>query len=458
MVTSDKSVRRSALTIAVLSSFVTPFMGSAVNIALPAIGREFHMDAILLNWTATIYLLSSAMFLLPMGRLADIVGRKKIFNLGVVLFTSMNVLLIFAPNAALFLLFRMFQGVGSAMMFGTGMAILTLVFPPGERGKVMGISVAGVYTGLSMGPVFGGLLTYHFGWHSIFAFNIPLGIAIIFLVFKWLKPEWADAAGEKFDINGSILYGLSLALLIYGLSKLPAPYAIALCLAGAALMAVFLRLQDKKESPLLNTGLFKSNPAFTFSNLAALLNYSATFGVTFLSSLYLQYVKGLDPKHAGMLLLAQPVMMALLSPFAGKLSDRIEPRIVSSLGMAISTLGLGLCTRLDGQSGTPYFITCLMVLGTGFALFSSPNTNAVMSSVEKRFYGIASATLGTMRLTGQMFSMAVTMLIFALLIGRVQITPEHFPAFLKSMKIAFSCFTCLCFFGIFASLSRGKIR
>jgi MFS family permease len=188
------------------------------------------------------------------------------------------------------------------------------------------------------------------------------------------------------------------------------------------------------------------------------LNYSATFGVTFLCSLYLQYIKGLSPKEAGLLLLAQPLVMAVLSPFAGRLSDRIEPRIVSSLGMALSTLGLSLCIFLNMQTKTPYFIACLMVLGTGFALFSSPNTNAVMSSVEKRFYGIASATLGTMRLTGQMFSMAVTMLIFALLIGRVQITPEHYPAFLKSMKIAFTCFTGLCFFGIFASLSRGRIR
>jgi EmrB/QacA subfamily drug resistance transporter len=433
-------------------------MGSAVNIALPAIGREFGMDAILLNWTATIYLLSSAMFLLPVGRLADIYGRKRIFNLGIIVFTLMNALLIFAPNAPLFLLFRMIQGFGSAMIFGTGMAILTLVYPPGERGRVMGISVAGVYTGLSMGPVLGGLLTHHFGWQAIFAVNIPMGIVIIFLVFKWLRLEWADAAGEKFDLAGSALYAVALALLIFGLSRLPSWYAAILCVTGAAALALFLRQQAGRQNPLVNIGLFRQNKVFAFSNLAAFLNYSATFGVTFLGSLYLQYIKGLSPREAGLLLLAQPVVMTVLSPVAGRLSDRIEPRIVSSAGMALSSAGLVLCTFLNAESAKGYFIACLMILGTGFALFSSPNANAVMSSVEKRFYGVASATLGTMRLTGQMFSMAVSMLIFVLLIGPVQITPAYYPCFLKSMKIAFTCFAGLCFLGVFASLSRGKIR
>lgn len=454
----DATIKRSALLIATLSAFLTPFMVSSVNIALPAIGKEFQMSAVSMSWVPTAYLLSAAMFLVPFGRLADIYGRKRIFAYGMWIFTASSLLLAFSPSASMLIAFRVLQGFGSAMIFGTGMAILTSVFPAAERGRVLGINVAAVYLGLSLGPSFGGLLTQQFGWRSIFLASVPLGIAVIYLVTAKLKAEWAEAWDEKFDLTGSIIYSVALVVLMYGLSLLPARSGIALAIAGIAGAALFVRWEMKTTSPLLNMNLFFYNAPFAFSNLAALINYSATFAVTFLMSLYLQYIQGLTPQHAGMILVSQPAVMAVFSPFAGRLSDRIEPRVVASIGMGFTAAGLVLFTFLDADTHLGFIITGLLLLGFGFALFSSPNTNAVMSSIEKRFYGVGSATLGTMRLTGQMLSMGIAMVIFALHIGSARITPENYPLFLTSLKTGFTIFSSLCFAGIFASLARGKVR
>ncbi|HEX9899696.1 MAG TPA: MFS transporter, partial [Candidatus Methylomirabilis sp.] len=202
----------------------------------------------------------------------------------------------------------------------------------------------------------------------------------------------------------------------------------------------------------------RGNAVFTFSNLAALINYSATFAVTFLLSLYLQYTKGLGPRDAGLILVSQPLVMAAFSPIAGRLSDRIEPRTVASLGMAFTVLGLVLLAFLGEGTPLAFIVATLVILGFGFALFSSPNTNAVMSSVDRRLYGVASATLGTMRLSGQMLSMGIAMLVFALYVGRVRIGAANPASFLYSLKVAFAIFAILCFFGIFASLARGRLK
>jgi|SRR3990172_2696797 len=452
------AMKKAALLVAVLASFLTPFMVSSINIALPAIGREFAMSAVLLSWVPTSYLLAAAMFLVPFGRFADIYGRKKIFTYGIILYTVSSLFLACTSSSVLFISLRVLQGIGSAMIFSTGMAILTLVYPVTERGRVLGITVAAVYLGLSLGPFLGGFLTQHLGWRSIFLVNVPVGMAVMAAVFLKLKGEWAEARGERFDWFGSVIYSLALISIVYGLSLLPATRGAWLIAAGTVGMAVFVRWEMKAASPLLTMNLFRSNAAFTFSNLAALVNYSATFAVTFLLSLYLQYIKGFTPQHAGMILVAQPLVMTIFSPFAGRLSDRREPRVVASLGMGFTAAGLALFTFLDAGTHRGLIIAGLVVLGFGFALFSSPNTNAVMSSVDRKYYGVASAMLGTMRLTGQMMSMAIAMLIFALHIGNARITPEYYPLFLQSVKTAFTVFAVLCFGGIFASLARGKVR
>ena len=207
-----------------------------------------------------------------------------------------------------------------------------------------------------------------------------------------------------------------------------------------------------------NVRALRGNVPFIYSNIAALINYSATFAVSFLLSLYLQYLKALSPQQAGFILVTQPAMMAVFSPMAGRLSDRIEPRRVVSAGMAMTAVGLTVFAFLTSATPMPLIVADLALIGLGFALFSSPNTNAIMASVERRFYGIAAAMQSTMRLVGQMLSMGFVMLVFAVVIGRVQITPEYFQPFLHATRIAFAASAALCFVGIYFSLARGKMH
>ena len=450
--------KRAALLVATLGAFLTPFGGSSINIALPSIGKEFAMDAISLSWVVTAYLLATAIFLVPFGRVADLYGRKRIFTYGILIFTTASFLLAICRSPIMLICLRILQGFGSAMIFTNGVAILTSVFPILERGKVLGINVGAVYLGLSLGPILGGFLTQNLGWRSIFLINVILGVIIIAFIFWKLKGEWAEAKGEKFDLNGSIIYSLTLIVIMYGFSLLPSASGAWLILLGDLGVLGFVKWEMKVESPVLDIHLFRRNRVLAYSNLAAFIHYSATFAVGFLLSLYLQFIKGLGPQSAGFILIFQPIVQAIFSPFSGRLSDRIEPRIVASMGMMLTGLGLSLFIFLSEKTTLTFIVISLILLGFGFALFSSPNTNAVMSSAEKRFYGVVSGILGTMRITGQMFSMGMTMLIFAVFVGRVQITPEYYPFFLKSVNVAFAFFTAICFGGVFASLARGKVR
>jgi EmrB/QacA subfamily drug resistance transporter len=447
--------KRIVLLIATIASFVTPFMASAVNIALPTIGKELSIPAIALGWVATAYIFAAAVFLIPFGKAADIYGRKRMFLAGISIYTIASACCIFAPSASPLIALRVLQGIGASMTFSTGVAIVTSIVPAAERGRVLGITTAAVYIGLSVGPVAGGVLTQHFGWRSIFLVTVPLGLAVIALVVGKLKGEWAEARGERFDLPGALISVLSLTAVMYGFSRLPSLTGAALLLAGVIGVVAFVRWELRAEHPLLHMELFAGNRVFAFSNLAALISYSASFAVTFLMSLYLQYIKALTPQSAGLILVAQPVVMAGLSPFAGRLSDRIDSRIVASSGMALTAAALFFLVFLGAGTSTPVLVLNLMLLGLGFALFSSPNTNAVMSSVEPRFYGVASATLATMRMIGQMLSMGIAMLVFAVRVGEVRITAEHHEAFLTSLRIAFIIFAILSVAGVFASLARG---
>jgi EmrB/QacA subfamily drug resistance transporter len=444
------------LMIAAMSSFLTPFTLSSVNIALPSIGRELALNAVVLSWVATAYLLAAAAFLVPLGRIADIRGRKRVFMIGMSVDAAASIFCALSPSGTWLIIFRAMQGLGGAMIFGTGIAILTSVFPPKERGRALGWNVAAVYTGLSVGPLIGGLLTEHLGWRSIFYLNAFLGIIVITAVLFKLKGEWAGARGEKYDLPGAVIYCVTLVAIIYGFSELPALKGFWLVMGGLAGAAAFVMWEVRQKFPVLNISFFRKNITFRYSNLAALINYSATSSITFLLSLYLQYIKGLSAEHAGLILVAQPVVQVICSPFAGSLSDRIEPRLVASAGMAVTMAGLIMLVFLHGGTTLVFVIFVLVVLGLGFGFFSSPNTNAVMSSVDRTAYGVASGMLGTMRLTGQMLSLAVALLLFAIYIGRVQITPEYYPSFLTSMRTAFIISAALCFAGIFASIARGR--
>ena len=337
---NNTTTKRTVLFVTALSFFLAAFMGSSINIALPSIGYELQMDAVSLGWVATSYILVSSIFLLPFGRLGDIHGRKKILTCGLCIYIISSVLLSLAPSATVLISLRALQGSGGAMIFSTGVAIVTSVFPSGERGRALGITTAITYMGLSLGPVLGGLLTQHFGWRSIFWAGVPLSILAIVLLKVKVKEEWAEAKGEAFNRTGAIIYGLALTGIIYGFSRLPTITGILLIAGGGLGIFAFIKQERKVKHPLLNINLFKNNRVFAFSNLAVLLNYSAAFAVSFLMSLYLQYIKGFNPQNAGLLLIAMPVMQAIFSPIAGRLSDRIEPRKLSSMGRGLIAIGL----------------------------------------------------------------------------------------------------------------------
>jgi EmrB/QacA subfamily drug resistance transporter len=455
---AGKSLERATLVVTSFAAFVTPFIGSATNIALPAIGIEFSANAVMLSWVATSFLLSAAVFLAPFGRLADIVGRKKIFNQGLIIFTIASFFCAFSPNIEILIFWRVIQGIGGALIFGTAMAIVTSVFPREKRGKALGIVVASVYAGLTLGPFIGGFLTKNWGWEGIFLFTVPLGLISIVLSFIFFKEEWADAKGEKFDWKGSIIYGLAIISLMYGFSRLPDLIGIIFTLSGILGIIGFIYFEKRLEFPVINIQLFKNNRVFAFSNYAALINYSATFAIGFLLSLYLQYIKGLNPQEAGQILVIQPLLMAIFSPVTGKLSDRIDAGKVASIGMAIISVGLLIIAFIGPDTGIWFIIPILVLFGIGYALFSSPNSNAIMSSVEKKHYGIASGTVGTMRLIGQMSSMGIAMMIFSIFIGKAEINPSNYTEFIQSIRTVFFIFAVLCFIGIFFSLARGKSK
>ncbi len=444
-----------ALVIAVLASFIAPFLGSSLNVALPSIGREFGLTAVALTYIPSAYVLSSVMFLVPIGRLADIHGRKRVFTAGICLEMLACASATMTPSGTFFIVLRAVQGLGGAMIFSTGLAILTSVYPPERRGRVLGINVASVYLGLSLGPVLGGLLTHYAGWRRIFLANIILGALILWLTTMKLRGEWAEARGERFDGMGTILYGGAFLALTAGLTWAQGAYAAACVVIGAGALAAFAFWELHQEHPILELRLFQ-NPAFAYSNVAALIHYGATTAIGFLLSLYLQDVKGFTPQEAGFVLLSQPVVMALLSPSAGKLSDRTDPRRVSSIGMAITSAGLAALCLLDAATPIGVVLAALMVIGFGFALFSSPNTNAILSSVDRRFYGTASGVVGTMRLTGQLFSMGITTLMFGHFLGTRAVAPETTPEFLSAANAAFILFAALCACGALLSLGGRK--
>jgi EmrB/QacA subfamily drug resistance transporter len=452
----EKSLKRSVLLVSAFAAFLTPFLGSAINLALPAISKDFNTTAIELGWIASSFILSSAMFLLPFGRLADIIGRKKIFTWGIALFTLSTFLIIFSWNIESLITFRIFQGISGAMIFGTSLAILTSVFGPGERGRAMGINITATYTGLSSGPVIGGLLTQYFGWRSIFVFLVPVGIVSLYLIFTKIRTEWAEAEGEKFDWKGSVIYGISIASFMFGFSKLPSS-AGWIILGSALILGLFFVFFEKNISnPVFDVRLILRNRVFAFSGIAALIHYSATSATGFFISLYLQYLKGFDARTAGFIMISQPVMMALLSPLAGKLSDRYNAGVIASFGMGLTATGLIMLCFVNETSPILLIISLLIIMGIGFAFFSSPNSNAIMSSVEKKHLGVASGVVGTMRMVGQMLSMGIAMMLLALYLGQEAIVPETYSGLIKGMKTGFAIFSVLCILGIFASLARNR--
>ncbi len=459
----DLSVRRYALLITTISSFLAPFMGSSMDLALKSISEQWQADALSTTWVQLVYLLTSAALLVPFGRAADIYGRKKVYLIGLGVYALASGLAGLSPGIMWLIAFRALQGAGGAMVFGTAVANLTSIFPPAERGRILGINTAAVYSGLSLGPVLGGFLTQHVGWRSIFALTAGLALLALVLALFKLRGEWTGAAGQRFDWPGALLYASALAVLLFSVSSVyRMPLARWLLPAAALGLGAFVLLQARLPSPVLDVRRFRGNVVFIFSNLAALIHYCATFAIGLLLSLYLQVVQGMTPDQAGLVLLVQPVVMAVLSPLTGWLSERVEPRLLASSGMAMMAGGLFAFSTLGADTALAFVLGISFLVGLGYALFSAPNTNAVMGSVGRQDYGVASSTLGTMRLIGQALSMSLALLFFSIYVGTVELNPQKVAGLvanlLMAMAWAFRLFTGLCLLGIVASLARGRVN
>ncbi len=435
--------------------FLMPFMLSAVAVALPTIGRSFQASALQVGLVETVYILSVAVFLLPMGRFGDVYGRRRVFIWGIFFFTIATALISLSSSIEMLIGWRILQGIGSAMVNASSLAIVVSVFPAEKRGRILGIAISTVYAGISCGPPIGGFLTSSYGWRAVFVPGVVLGLLSWFLTMSRMRTEWNEAAGEPFDWRGSLVYGLALAGITLGGSRLDTGgWAVAALLAGLICLALFVVFEGRCSHPVLDIRLLTGNRVFALSNIAAFINYGSTFGVVFFLSLYLQYVKGLSPKEAGLLLMLQPLVQMLLAPLGGRLADRFPAARVATVGMALCCCGLLLAATIGRDTSLVVVAGALLLLGLGYSFFSTPNTSVIMGSLDKRYLGVASGLTGTMRSLGMTFSMVVVTLSFSLFMDGHTVSAATTPAFIRSMQTDMLVFCALSVLGIGCSLGR----
>jgi EmrB/QacA subfamily drug resistance transporter len=455
----DTTSHWTTLVVVCVAQFLGPLMGSAVGIALPAIGYHFSASAAMLSRVESDYILAFSIMLLPAGRFGDIHGRKKVFATGLALFTLATTILPHAWSIETFVLFRVIQGCGASMITSTSVAILMSVFPASSRGKAMGIAVAAVYIGISVGPLLGGAVATHLGWQYVFYMVLPPCLLALGLTARYMRSEWYGDADDKFDWVGALVFMGSVSSLVYGVmcnSMGLMSYGLIVC--GIVGLGIFLRMQSRAAQPLLDVALLRSNRVFAFSNLATLINYASSFGVIFLLSLYLQYVRGFTPQEAGMILVLQPIIQAVLSPLAGRLSDRVDPTRLATLGMVLCSCGLGWAAFLGVD--TPLYVIgmILAVFGCGYGLFASPNMTAIMNSVTSRHYGVASGMVATMRTQGMLVCMTTVTFVFTMFLGDATVSQENIPGFMRSLTTLFILFSGLSVVGVFFSMVRGTAK
>ncbi len=445
----------SILLIISITSFMGTFLISSINIALPSIEKSLGMDAVMLSWVVTSFLLSTAMFLLPVGRWGDNSGIGKLYKIGLIIFTLGSIACALAPTGKWLIVARFFQGIGAAFTNTTGQAILVSAFPPQHRGRVIGISVSSVYLGLSFGPFFGGMLTQQLGWHSIFVVSALLGLISTLIAFRFLdKDEVQHNKSGNMDFKGLITFMLGLVCLVYGSSQIPDTKGWLIMGGGLLSLVLFWIIETKEKIPVIDTKMYTKNRLFAYSNLAALINYCATAAIVFFLSLYLQKVQQLTPQQAGLILIAQPIMMTVFSPFVGRLSDKFEARYFATIGMAMCSIGLASMAFLTSETPHWIIVAILLWVGLGFALFSSPNMNIIMSSVDRSQYGQASGSAASMRIIGQIISMTIVTLLFAGMFGGNGINEVTNSIFLKAMKWGFLTFAGISLVGIYFSVKR----
>ena len=396
-----------------VGAFMGPLDSSIVSVALPKMGESLRLSFTASIWVQAVYLLVMAVLLIPLGRLADQRGRVHYYLAGIAVFTIGSLLSALSMNVPWLIASRAVQGAGAALLVATSAAIVTAVFPPRERGRALGINVMAVYLGLSVGPPLGGYLTDAFGWRAIFLVNLPIGIIVAAWGYLLLpRHEQTNEHALGSDSLGTALWALTLVCLLVPVTFAAqwgwtSPRTLGLLAVAAVGVVAFVLRELRASAPLLDLDLVFHNRLFAAANTAALLNYMALGAITILTAVYLEVVQGRSASLTGWLMLAEPIVMAALSPLSGRLSDRVGSRLLASGGMVIVAVGMVLLATMPTTSGLARVMGSLGVVGLGMAAFSAPNMSAIMGSVERRQLGVASAFVGTMRVTGQALSVAV---------------------------------------------------
>ncbi len=437
--------------ISFITSFFAVFLSNGIIIGVPAIASEFTMNNVIQNWVPTIFFLVVAVFTVPAGQISGKFGVKKSLLSGIIVFLigSIGACLSFSTES--FLLFRIIQGVGVAFLNVSAMAMVVSAVKPQNRGKSLGFTVTGVYLATSLSPVICGFLVHNLGWRSMFYFVIPfLVLCIILMIFK-IPQEWKTYQDDKIDKVGSLIYALGILAFIYGFTTLITTNGKILTVIGIILLIIFGAYELKQKSPVFNMNLFK-NKKFTSSNIAALCSYLAIMVVTTILNYHFQYVRGWDAQMSGLILIITPIIMAIMAPNSGKLSDKVHPQKLAAAGMAIAAIALAILTFLTNS--TPIYIVVLAMIlqGIGMGLFSSPNMNAIMSSVPPKDAPTASASQATMRTIGQTMSLGLLTLVFAWIMGNLELSPQYSEMIIQSSQIICGICTVACTLAIFASL------
>ncbi|NYB52354.1 MAG: MFS transporter [Methanobacteriaceae archaeon] len=438
-VLTSKSTQIVCLTSVVISSFLIPFMGSSVNIALPLIQNDLSVDILILGWIPMAFVLANAALVLTFGRLADIHGRKKVFTWGLIVYILASFLAGFSNSGTILVLFSFLQGVGCAMIFATGVALLISIFPHKRRGEILGIYLTSVYVGLFMGPLLGGFLAQWLGWRSIFFANIPLGLFALILILAGFEGEWKSSSGKRFDKKGSIIYIVSLSTFIYGVSTFQDFSGKILLMVGLMGLIIFLHMERKSKNPVLPVTVFK-NQTTKFSGLALLMITVATSGIWTLLSLYLQDLRGLDPFISALILAVQPMAVAFLSPLVGRMADKSDKSFLNITGTILCTIGLLILAIVGERSSLTLVLGGLLIIGVGMGFFSTPTNRNFLKSLTSTFYAVGSAALSTMVYVGQTVSLGVLLFILTIYMGNAQLTAEKYPLFMDGMHISFIIF------------------
>ena len=449
------------LAAAMITSFMTTFMSSALNLSVPSLESYFSVNAAYVSWIVSSYTIAVAAMSLPMGKVSDITSRRAVFLTGIAGFGILSAVSIFAPSIRILMLLRALSGTCAAMIFATNNAILISAFPHNVQGKMLGFSVAATYIGLTAGPVAGGILNGAFGWRSIFAVSAAISALAFLAAFRAVPDDHAVSHASGTDMTGIALYISSIVISLFGMTGLgsfdAAPYLLG---AGIILLAGFFIHESRRESlernALIRVSMFRQSRTFTFSCLAALLNYGATFAISYEMSIYLQVILGIPSGKAGLMLIIMPAAQALLSPFTGSLSDRIRPSVLASAGMGVCAVTLLLYSRIGESTSIFYILIVMCATGMGFALFSSPNTNAILSCVSQKDYGVANSIIATMRTYGQSSGMAILSSITAVVLGTGTLETSPHADILRMMHVSFITFACICVLGLFFSLARDR--